>query len=350
MTAVSRASREKVTALKGLAMLAVVGIHILTSLPAWIYLRAPENFFFIALDQLGRFSVPLFVALSGYGFGSKYASQPLKLWPFLKSQSLKLLPLYFWWSAIFLSVFWFSPTWRAGDNLGSWWQQLIWGRADYHLYFIPMIFSLYLVFPLILALSKRIPAAQMFSASLLIQMAWYWWLGQNLTTQAHPWFISDQHQYLVPLSWIGFFTSGVILALQPEKMVQLTRPLKKFGVILIALTASFLIFRAYSLIEAGVDPLYALRFTKVSVVPYAIAVIGAAILVKSWWQRLPAPLEKKLVWLGSWSFVVYLSHTLFLRILFAILEGKNSISEIVVAGAGLGVGLVGSWVMMTRKM
>lgn len=348
-----RADRHKVTALKGIAILAVVGTHILTSLPAKIFTQEPANTLFIILDQLGRFSVPLFVALSGFGFASKYQETAAPWLSFLVNQSKKLLPLYLWWSFTFFAVFYFLPWWRAAADLGPWWGQLLLGRADYHLYFIPMIFQLYALFPVLLWVAKKVPSLLLVSLALIFQVALYYWYGLVVSGEVtQPWFISDQHQYILSISWISYFILGIVMALHPQTMVKVARPVKKYGWIVLIITGTALSYRAVSLIQNGLDPLYALRFTKPLVIPYALSVIGAVVLVRVWWERLThvfsGTLAGALVQIGKWSFVIYLAHTLVLRIFFSTIEKTASFPEIGIATLGLVIGLIGSWAILKK--
>lgn len=70
----SFSEKQYVTALKGIAILCVIGIHILSSIKTPIFTEGLQRYFFITLDQLFRISVPLFVALSGFAFTRKYQS------------------------------------------------------------------------------------------------------------------------------------------------------------------------------------------------------------------------------------------------------------------------------------
>lgn len=347
---VIRADRDKVTALKGIAILLVIGTHFLTSLPEWIYKRESVNFIFVALDQLGRFSVPLFVALSGYGFASKYRTRSAKVLEFIWTQGRKLAPLYIWWCLIFLSVFYFLPWWRAASDLGPWWKQVLLGRADYHLYFIPMVFQLYFLFPFILFIAKKVPSLVLWGVALLFQVGWYWWLGQVIGGEVNkPWFVSDQHQYILSVSWVSYFILGIVLALHPHVLVTLGRPVKKYGVWFLGLLGGILVWRASTLISNGLDPLYALRFTKPSVIPYASMVIAYCVLVRSWWAHLIPVVKRAALFIGKWSFVLYLCHTLVLRILFSTLEQTATFEQLGVASLGLLIGVFGSWYILTRS-
>ena len=76
-------SLEKSQILKGLAINPVIMIHIWAYLPG-IYTTSRFQLFFISVDQLGRFCVPLFLVLSGYGLAIRYKDEAPAWWPFVK--------------------------------------------------------------------------------------------------------------------------------------------------------------------------------------------------------------------------------------------------------------------------
>src|SRR5437762_576617 len=79
--------------LRGIAIIAVVILHVL-SVPHGIYNAPATQWWAVGLDQALRFCVPLFVAISGYGFWLKYQERHLHKRQFLLAQIEKLLPPY----------------------------------------------------------------------------------------------------------------------------------------------------------------------------------------------------------------------------------------------------------------
>ena len=141
--------RLSVNSAKGIAILAVVSIHLLTLATREQFTLPPQNLIFLFLDQVMRFCVPVFIFLSGFGLMLSYQKKDFKLLKFIKKRSFKTLPLYFLWSAYYIALsILIKPWWKV---LSGWSiSQIIFnGRADYHLYFVPVIFKLYLVFALL---------------------------------------------------------------------------------------------------------------------------------------------------------------------------------------------------------
>jgi peptidoglycan/LPS O-acetylase OafA/YrhL len=143
---------------KGLAIIAVVAIHIGSR-----FIQSPVVLF---VDQLSRFCVPLFIALSGFGLTKSFSrhldqagSPPLGLTKTIAEYYLrrvwKILPWFIFASGVIMV---FRNWWENAGfdllNLRTWASAMTGGAADYHLYFVPMIFKFYLIFPLLFFAEK----------------------------------------------------------------------------------------------------------------------------------------------------------------------------------------------------
>lgn len=293
--------------LKGLAILAVVGIHFLDkTFPYLSEFQKPYGFWF---DQFLRFSVPLFVALSGYGLAQKYQSPALDYLAFIKRRAVKLLPAYFLGSAIaYISIILFK-TWPGYQQNYPLWQIIFLGRADYHLYFIPMIFQLYLFFPFLLQATRK------FSFKFLLpiwglQLGWFILAGHYLKPFKDG-FWSDQWQYLLSFTWVGYFVLGIFLATQKIFSAKLLKIAGGSALLLGLILSGFDSWQAF--VRLG-DTLQALRFNRPAIFLYASGFITFGLSFNSqfaksiWWRQ---PVET----LGRWSYEIYLVHTLPLRFL-----------------------------------
>src|SRR5258707_920866 len=99
-----------VNLLKGLAIIAVIVLHVLSSVPH-VFAGAMTSFSVIVTDQFLRFCVPLFIGLSGYALASRYGSK-IDLPTFFKRRVLRILPQYILWSLIFIFAMPFLyPAW-----------------------------------------------------------------------------------------------------------------------------------------------------------------------------------------------------------------------------------------------
>lgn len=151
--------------LKAIAIIAVILIH--TTSISFRFIK-PENInYYLIFDQILRFSVPLFVATSGFLLAAKYLNQTLEIKEFFQKRALKLIPLYLVWTGIiYYYLHYLSAEHQAQFSV---FQIIFLGKADYHLYFVPMLFQLYLLFPIVLYFYRRSKILTMV-VTLLIQL------------------------------------------------------------------------------------------------------------------------------------------------------------------------------------
>ena len=289
--------------IKGLAILAVLTIHISAYFPG-IY-NGEGQLFFIAIDQLARFCVPAFLIISGYGLATKYEGQKIDYISFVKKRIGKLLPLYLLWSCSSILIIRSVPAWSFGNQPMSFWVQMFAGQADYQLYFLPVLFQLYALFPLIWLMRKK--ANLLLLGALLLQAAFYMFYTSKLNN-------SDRLEYVIFISWILYFVFGVYLQIQklPQVLLRLALP----GAVIF-----FLVTVCSSLVQinGGLDPLPALKFTRLIVIPFAL-LTNLALIKISWpWKNVVTKTAADLLtWLGKNSYLIFLSHTIGLRLIYAI--------------------------------
>ena len=237
-------------------------IHTLSSIkPSPFINESPYQTLAVITDQLARISVPLFVAISGYGLILSYANKKFEIITFFKRRVFKTIPLYVFWSCIFAATFYLIPQWSSTTEQPNFAWLLILGRADYHLYFVPMIFQLYIFFPIILFIFKKWPFFTLLLA-VATQLIWWWFFSyQGLTVTSWKYFARDYEQYLWMTNWVAYFVLGMYLPkiwklFDTNKNIFLTAFLFLCGSLLLT------IFDALGSIQNGVDPLLALKFTR----------------------------------------------------------------------------------------
>lgn len=323
--------------MKGAAIAAVVMLHVLSTLPGRIFTTASYAPIMIFLDQFGRFSVPVFLGLSGYALSRRYGTN-FSFSHFYQRRVLRLAPLYLLWSILLWQLFRVVTVWFQVDTPLAWWQVVFFGHADYQLYFVPLIFQFYFLFPALLWLTKRQPLL-MVGLGVALQMSIFWFFRSRLPTMEWG---SDQGQYSTIAAWLGYLLVGMVMGLKPWwRERSLIWPVLGLWVASLA-TLTYL---AVTRIQGGLDPLYALKFTRLEVIPYGLLSVFLAIRLP--WERLahrlPKWLEKTWNWVGVWSFVIYLSHTLALRIIFHERWPGLTSRDLVLAMSVLIFGVAASW-------
>jgi peptidoglycan/LPS O-acetylase OafA/YrhL len=283
--------------LKGLAILAVISIHACSR-----YIELPAALF---IDQLSRFAVPLFVTISGYGLTMSFGKNNNLLNYYIR-RVWKILP-WFVLASLIIMIFrnWFE---NAGFDLldyHTWTNAVMRGGADYHLYFVPMIFKFYLIFPLLFFVVKKFP-----KTALLLSLVWqiYWYHRISVGTEVlgnHNVIWPDQMQYLAPETWIFYFVLGIYIVFKPKI-------LNSRFYILLAVVGFILTFLNGLILQgSGINSLVATRFTRLPVILYATGVILWGFSLNFRFKILNS--------LGKYSYQIYLFHTIILRIAFKFL-------------------------------
>ncbi len=325
--------RKTVDMLKGLAMVAVIVIHTNAGyfqIDKWLGSAWTWK---LIIDQVMRWCVPVFVALSGYGLAAKYQKATFSLKDFYVHRVGKLLP----WYIVFTTLVYFS--WPHSE---SYLQALIWGTADYHLYFVPLIFQLYVIFPLVWYVVRKWPVISL-ALTVGWQIAWFWVLARWVEpVYGHNLFWTDYQQYVVFFSWISYFVLGIYLATQEN----LGRILKIVAPILLVGGFVWATANAYGLVHSGVNLVLTTRFTRIPVLVFASGVI----LVANYWSNilagLPDRLKGILVVGGEVSYVVYLLHTSVLRLFAERLGWQSLLPYPLFLVLVIGVSFMASWVLV----
>jgi len=301
--------------LKGIAIVLVLIIHILSSFKQSVFIGYDERFQTLAvfIDKICRFSVPLFVALSGYGLSQRYFKKPLRLGEFLAHRLWKLIPKYLFWCTMMILAVQLIPSWRSERPSPPLSLLLLLGYADYHLYFVPMILQLYLLFPILRFFHQRW-ANQTLLFALLIQVVWFATFSYQQKLPFN-WYIfaEDHEQYLWSTNWIVYFVLGMhlpkILSFLNQKKL-LWNLLLPISVICVWIVLSL---EAINRLQNGIDPLLVLRFTQYSNILWA----SLGIISLSFLAMQLKNIAKIFIWLGNKSYDIYLGHTLLLRIIFS---------------------------------
>ncbi|GAB4441195.1 MAG: acyltransferase [Turneriella sp.] len=316
--------------IKVIAAIAVVGIHATSQSES----RFAQNHTYLSLDflsvlvnQWARFSVPLFIYLSGYGLakgdkgiqGGFLTSWGKFLW--LRLPTI-LLP-YAFLSTISLAMEFHSHQGSAHTLWNSIARKLLTGGADYHLYFLVILAQCYLLFPLLTSLARNNGTAFRYCTWLsLILVSGLLYKGSSgilLTNMGlvHP----GWHASFV-IYWLPYFMLGILHAAEPP------RPLPGLVAVLAVTTALVMVVSEYIHYSWQGTPVdHYNHFSRPSVMLYALVVV--------WWLHSVSPpassaspangggregdIRTRLAPLAPLTFAVYLLHPQILRLVNAYL-------------------------------
>lgn len=156
------------------------------------------------LNQIGRFSVPLFFMVSGFALELNYGNHSSYL-AYLKKRASRVLIPFIFWSAIYYFLIY-------TNNNDSFLRALFVGSASYQLYFIPALIIFYLLFPLLHKIYKFLANKWIFSVLTLIEIGFlykdYFVKEFNFPDPVH----------IALLAYI-YFVIGMIAARNKERII-----------------------------------------------------------------------------------------------------------------------------------
>lgn len=293
-----------IDSLKGLAIISVVIIHVIAGGFSYIDPRTILWSWSVIFDQIARFCVPLFIAVSGYSLSITF-SENLSWWNFYQRRIFKLIPLYIFWSLVTYFLISHYGSWPNYSKDFPLLNSLIFGKADYHLYFIPLIFQLYFLFPLLYKL-VRITKYKIVILAFVWQFIFYFYIRSQVESTKITVSLSDQDQYIFFGTWIFYFILGIYLNLYPQI-------LKKFNLIYFFFSLVFLavaVNNAQEIFQTHGNILLATRFTKESILVFATFVILFLLAMR---HVVSFKKFNPLIYIGKNSFLIFLVHVMVLR-------------------------------------
>lgn len=355
-----------ISSFKGLAILGVLIIHAFSSFLPNGYTNSPQKYFIVFFDQASRLSVPLFIALSGYTLALKYLTKPFSIFEFYTRRLWKILPAYIISSIAIFFLLQTIPEWSGKIvkinltelisgaiqvinqiNWTTFLSKLITGQIDYQLYFVPLILMFYLSFPIIFYLTKTKPLT-ILSISIFIQSAFILLITSGLIKHFHPAIAhQDYLQNINPLAWIGYFTLGIFLSINnfhkdkshsQHKTYHLPKQncesLFNYNLLflLIIVFLSLSVLEYFTLVSLGTDPLFARSFHKFSTFIYATTIIIFLIKFPPIFFNHKSSFINHL---GSWSYLIFLLHTIAYRIIADNLFQRISITSTLISTLAL---------------
>jgi surface polysaccharide O-acyltransferase-like enzyme len=343
-------NRQLTNLLRAIAITLVVAIHASNS---W-YFGAdgdvslahlnPVVFLDTLVNQAARFTVPLFVILSGFGLAMSEASRPFSFMGFWQRRSLRIIPPYLFFSLVSIAL---QPLFQAAslwEKLGHFWQVSQNGSADYHLYFLVIIIQCYVAYPLLRQIpfsTRNLTLLGVFTIC-LFTLRWSTSLF-DLFPAIAPYLPDSNHC----IFWLPYFLLGMWLAKAPDWFTRQVQRLtsRQWGWIW-AIAASLEVAEFYcAVLKLGsADP--AGHYGRPTVVLMTIAFLLWAM---SWQHALGTQLNlshsqremgiRIIAILSSASFSIFLTHVWILR-LISPLEVTGGIAYLFIAAiASWGIGL-----------
>lgn len=271
-----------------------------------------DSYLAVFVSQWARFSVPVFIFLSGYGLTIGYAkkdtSNPIpeagRWTDFYKKRATRILVPFLVWTILILAVTG-QLIWKL-DTLDFFYKK----GADYHFYFFHIILQMYAVFP-ILYLSSRNKTLRycVFICLLILQILYsspFHILFKELQVD-RPSFYSAFFIF-----WAPYFYSGIMFARSIAEEQWNLRFIRIATVISIIVFVAVLLEYNYWAYRVEI-PGYYNHFNRLVVILYSFTFFFLIASSDSVIQKL-----KRRRWIhlaGGLSFAVYLFHTWILRLI-----------------------------------
>lgn len=281
----------------------VIGIHALA------FTTAYNNHIFI-LSLFFDNAVPIFLILSGVSLGLKYAkTEKIPLRSFYRQNLPKLLWPYLIWGALYFvsNLLLMQVPIFTLANLKTFIMGMLDGRPWYHLYYLPILMGLYLLFPLVLRLARKSWGKALAGSFVL-------YLISNVLYQLSSayWFLPffPTWPYIQPLNWLFLFCFGIIIALHWESV------LKKYIIgketfWLILMLLAFVLY--YILYRRSIKFLGVFELNLYTRTFYSLAGFIGLLAIGQQVQALTnQALNKLLQFIVKLSFLIYLIHPLVL--------------------------------------
>lgn len=328
--------------LRAFAILAVLVVHTTSQATVDITAGSRSQILYLVFNRISLFAVPAFIFLSGivlfYRYKDRWSGREAIQF-YCKRIQYIVLPYVLWALAYYLFIPWFFDTLAAHPlTAAEFVEKLLWGETAYHLYFIIIIVQFYAVFPILMSIVHRFPAAG----------RWLPLLGLAVQTAAYACRFYGgglSHASSMAFTYAFVFGIGAWIGLNYDRFRQW---LREFGWAATALAAflgsAYTLF--HLLLQFGVN--FGLLTETLLFHGYGLtAAIGLMVVSLHTAERWTA-LAAVLISLGSVSFGIYFLHPMLLMIYSEYIQAPvASIAyHAVVMGSFLSVVLI-SWGMAT---
>jgi surface polysaccharide O-acyltransferase-like enzyme len=168
-----------------------------------------EIFIDTIINQVGRFTVPMFVLLSGFALAKSEERRPFDLYLFFQRRLWRIVPPYILFTLLNIiqqSKFQESDWLERGEQILK---LLATGMGDYHLYFLGIIFQCYILYPLFrrVAFTKWNLYILLIITFILFSLRWVS-ATFDLLTNITAFLPNGNHV----IYWLSYFQIGIWLA------------------------------------------------------------------------------------------------------------------------------------------
>ncbi|WP_317972130.1 acyltransferase [Paenibacillus sp. CCS19] len=320
--------------LRGAAFLAVVLQHAIAHyfpLPAT---GLDDGVLMGLLLILSKFAVPVFVFMTGMSLFYSYDGE-VRYLTFLRKRLKDIALPYLPWAVLYAIEFQHVQLldWAGWQKLGL---MLFTGKASYHLWYVVMVFQLYLIFPPLQRLAKRV-RPRTFTATmgiLALLLGLYLILmeqGGAIYRAAVSWDVPVLSAFFAKyldrnaLMYFFYFAMGAVAAFYVEQWRAWLLRLR-YGIL--TGFAGMSIWLLYVVVDHfELTPQVVIRYNDLGLLNprmaifLTLSVLAVYVAAVQWEQGAPGWLRSIIAWLGAYSYVAYLAHAYVLKYMERVADG-----------------------------
>ena len=196
--------------LRAIATTIVIGIH--ASHHWWFGINDLvtmnlDIFLATLINQVGRFTVPIFVILSGFALAKSEEKRPFTIKTFIQRRLWRIVPPYLFFTMLNLmgrSQFINADWQERGQQI---WQAVSSGMGDYHLYFLGIILQCYLLYPLLRLIPFTVQNLSILLTSTFLLFLWRWFSAVFMELPLSVFLPNGNHI----IYWLPYFQIGIWL-------------------------------------------------------------------------------------------------------------------------------------------
>lgn len=287
---------------------AVIGVHTLA------FTEQPDNRGVAGLMMLLQYGREVFFALTAFVLIYTTTNRPLRALPFWRKRMLYVAVPYVVWTGIYYAYFVLGPAHMHPSLTGFGWD-LLYGGAEYHLYFLLVTLQLYLLFPLVSWFVRRTAgrAVPVMAAVTAANLAWLAVVAYvPMPSGPAGWFWA--HAYEILPTYTMYVLAGAYAAVHLEAIQRVVTEHARHLWAVAGVSAGLALL-GYALQLPYMAPRQANQVIQPAMIFSCIAAAIAVYLIGSKWAAGPRRNQRTIEVLSDASFGVYLAHPLVLQVL-----------------------------------
>lgn len=285
-----------IDALRVIAILAVIVIHVSTKSMASTGLDITIQPFSLFLNQAARFAVPLFFLISGFVLELNN-KKGLSFIEFFKKRASRIVIPFIFWSVVYAL---YANNFNATSLFNKkFLDTLIFGTASYHLYFIPTLILFYIAFPF---LHLLLPLLRKPVTLLLL----YFIQGVLLYQDYYVKTLDTQFEVRIALLSFSMFVTGMVASHYKEAIYEFVKKYLLILVFSLVVLLALIFTHVYAITLKNNSSRFI--YNQYSPLNYAFTGVVASLLYFS--LEKTQFLRKYFITLSKLSFFVFFIHVL----------------------------------------